>query len=255
VHRALLHLWTALFCRRGSRNVPGRSDRGRDAPGASPKAQLKFGAQLAAGSTVFLSRSWVSRSLWVLHCALSALVMVCMGIGLGSRGRRKQAAEVLLALRTPRTEGRRCCCGRAYGPAYENYKSESGAAVSPEFSAQVQMILARYCPCTRLNCLSQYLSMSITDELLVETVAGLAGESSGADLTRGAESLPPRHSFRRLPPRCGDDSTFPARLLSGGHRALHRRDWNRAGPAGCRAERATARAGPNPGERGECCFG
>ena len=61
-----------------------------DTPGASPKAQLEFGArQLAAGSTgLLISHVGVAK-------LKSALVMVWMGIGLGSRCRRGSRRQKL----------------------------------------------------------------------------------------------------------------------------------------------------------------
>ena len=78
------------------------------------------------------------------------------------------------------------------GLAYENYKAE--AAALPKSEAQVQLLLARHCLGTRLNCLARYLPAAFSqpalrtiDELLVATVAGLAGEASGANLTAAVQ--------------------------------------------------------------------
>jgi hypothetical protein len=78
------------------------------------------------------------------------------------------------------------------GLAYENYKAE--AAALPKSEAQVQLLLARYCLGTRLNCLTRYLpaasslpALRAVDELLVAAVAGLAGEASGANLTAAVQ--------------------------------------------------------------------
>ena len=69
-----------------------------------------------------------------------------------------------------------------HGQASSNYKA--GAIALPESETQVQMLLTRYCLATRLNCLARYLpsvisqsALSISDDLLVATVAGCAGES------------------------------------------------------------------------------
>ena len=166
-----------------------------DTPGASPKAQLEFGArQLAAGSTgLLISHVGVAK---LMGAPLRSL---CPGDGLDSdrawlaAQAGKQAAEVARLFAHLGLKAVDAAAGARYGPAYENYKA--GAAALPESAAQVQMMLARYCLGTRLNCLSRYLptatsqpALGIIDELLVATVAGLAGESSGANLTGAVQS-------------------------------------------------------------------
>ena len=166
-----------------------------DTPGASPKSQLEYGArQLAEGSTGLL----------ISHVSVTKLMgaplrSLCPGGGLeGDRAwlaaqAGKQAAEVARLFAHLGIKAVDAAAGARFGPAYENYKAE--AAALPESAAQVQMMLARYCLATRLNCLSRYLptttsqpALNIIDELLVATVAGLAGESSGANLTGAVQS-------------------------------------------------------------------
>ena len=79
------------------------------------------------------------------------------------------------------------------GEAQADYKAQ--AAALPETEAQVQMLLSRYCLGTRLNCLSRYLptatsqpALHVIDQLLVATVAGVAGENSGANLTSAVQN-------------------------------------------------------------------
>ena len=75
-----------------------------------------------------------------------------------------------------------------YGQAYVGYKAS--AATLPQEEAQIQMLIARYCLGTRLNCLSRFLPASTShlalreiDRLLMATVAGCAGYASLAVLT------------------------------------------------------------------------
>ena len=128
-----------------------------DTPGASPKAQLEFGArQLAAGSTgLLISHVGVAK---LMGAPLRSL---CPGDGLDSdrawlaAQAGKQAAEVARLFAHLGLKAVDAAAGARYGPAYENYKA--GAAALPESAAQVQMMLARYCLGIRLNCLSRWL--------------------------------------------------------------------------------------------------
>ena len=78
--------------------------------------------------------------------------------------------------------------GEHHVRTYTDYKA--GAVSLPVSETQVQMLLARFCLATRLNCLTRCLpsvisqpALRIVDDLLVATVAGCAGENSLADLT------------------------------------------------------------------------
>ena len=50
--------------------------------------------------------------------------------------------------------------GARLGRAYSNYQAR--AASLPASETQVQMLLARYCLATRLNCLAHYLQLCIS---------------------------------------------------------------------------------------------
>ena len=159
-------------------------------PGASPKAQLEFGArQLAPGSQGPL----------ISHVGVSKLMgapfrSLCPGDGLErdkawiAAQAGKQAAAVQLHFAHLGLSAVDAAAGARLGHAYENYRM--GAPTLPESEAQVQMLLARYCLGTRLNSLARFLpsdssqpALKTIDEMLVATVAGLAGEASGANLT------------------------------------------------------------------------
>ncbi len=67
--------------------------------------------------------------------------------------------------------------GERHGRAYADYKAH--AVLLPVSENQVQLLLARFCLATRLNCLARYLpsaisqpALRIVDDLLVATVAG-----------------------------------------------------------------------------------
>ena len=119
--------------------------------------------------------------------------------------------------------------GERHGRAYTDYKAH---AVSLSVSeTQVQLLLARYCLATRLNCLARYLpsvisqpALRIVDDLLVASVAGCAGEDSASNHqshSRHPGPGPPRNAILRRPSGCGNDSTGPARQFCGGSRAFH----------------------------------
>ena len=84
----------------------------------------------------------------------------------------------------------------------------------------MQLLLARYCLATRLNCLARYLpsaisqpALRIVDDLLVATVAGCAGEDSATNLrtaTQGRALLAMRYGGV-LP---GAATTAPAQHVS-----------------------------------------
>ena len=191
-----------------------------DTPGASPKAQLEFGArQLAVGS----------QGLLISHVGIAKLMgapyrPLCPGSGL-ERDREwlaaqagKQAAEVGLLFAHLGLRAVDAAAGARLGPAYETYKA--AAAALPESEAQAQMLLARYCLATRLNCLARYLpstssqpALKTIDELLVATVAGLAGEASSASLTAAVQSrvLLAMRFGGALP---GAETTAPAQRVS-----------------------------------------
>jgi hypothetical protein len=82
--------------------------------------------------------------------------------------------------------------GERYGQAYTDYKA--GAFSLPVSETQVQMLLARYCLATRLNCLARYLpsvisqpALRIVDDLLVAMVTGCAGGGSPTNLTAATQ--------------------------------------------------------------------
>ena len=84
----------------------------------------------------------------------------------------KQAAGVQLLFAHLGLEAVDAAAGARLGPAYESYKAE--AAALPKSEAQVQLLLARHCLGTRLNCLARYLpsaasqpALRAVDELLV----------------------------------------------------------------------------------------
>ena len=67
--------------------------------------------------------------------------------------------------------------GERHGRTYTDYKA--GAVSQPVFETQVQMLLARFCFATRLNCLARSLpsiisqsTLRIVDDLLAATEAG-----------------------------------------------------------------------------------
>jgi hypothetical protein len=164
-------------------------------PGATPKAQLEFSArQLAEGSTgLLISHVGVAK---LMGAPLRSL---CPGDGLDmdrawlAMQAGMQAAEVARLFAHIGLKAVDAAAVARFGQAYEMYKG--GASALPESAAQIQMLLARYCLGTRLNCLARYLpsatsqpALSVIDELLVATVAGLAGEASAANLTRVVQS-------------------------------------------------------------------
>ena len=82
--------------------------------------------------------------------------------------------------------------GARLGRAYTDYQARAASLQASE--TQVQLLLARYCLATRLNCLARYLpsaisqsALRIVDDLLVATVAGCAGEDSATNLTAATQ--------------------------------------------------------------------
>ena len=78
--------------------------------------------------------------------------------------------------------------GERYGQAFTDYKAGAVSLLVSE--TQVQMLLARYCLATLLNCLARYLpsaisqpALRIVDDLLVAKVASCAGGGSPTNLT------------------------------------------------------------------------
>ena len=78
--------------------------------------------------------------------------------------------------------------GERHGRAYIDNKEH--AVSLPVSETQVQLLLARYCLATRLNCLARYFpstifqpALRIVDDLLVASVAGCAGDDSASNLT------------------------------------------------------------------------
>jgi hypothetical protein len=114
-------------------------------PGASPKAQLEFGArQLPPGS----------HGLLISHVGIAKLMgapyrPLCPGSGLEAdrawlvAQAGKQAAGVQLLFAHLGLEAVDAAAGARLGLAYENYKAE--AAALPKSAAQVQLLLARHC--------------------------------------------------------------------------------------------------------------
>ena len=85
---------------------------------------------------------------------------------------------------------------------------------------QVQLLLARFCLATRLNCLARYLpsvisqpALRIVDDLLVASVAGCAGEDSASNLTAATQGRT-LHAMRYGGVLPGAVTTAPAQHVS-----------------------------------------
>ena len=107
---------------------------------------------------------------------------------------------------------------RARGSGTSIYRlSGARRSLLPASETQVQMLLTCYCLATRLNCLARYLpsaiflpALRIVDDLLVATVAGLAGEDSATNLTAANQGRA-LVAMRVLP---GAATTAPAQHVS-----------------------------------------
>ena len=165
-------------------------------PGSTPKAQLEHGAaQLAAqgGRGLLISVVGIAK---LMGAPLRAL---CPGDGL-ERDKAWLAAQVAdqsagVARLFAHLGLAAVDSAAAAGPAGQSYTEyRAGAATLPSHETQIQLLIARYCLGTRLNCLSRYLPTSISqpalgliDSLLVATVAGCAGAASPDELTQALQ--------------------------------------------------------------------
>ena len=150
----------------------------RDMLGATPKDQLRHGAsRLPAGSSGLLI-SHVG-AVKVMGAPFRAL---CSGEGserdltwLAARA-SEQAVEVAKLFAHIGLKTIDEVAGERHGRTYTDYKA--GAVSLPVSETQVQMLLARFCLATRLNCLARCLPLVISqsalrifDNLLVATVS------------------------------------------------------------------------------------
>ncbi len=140
--------------------------------------------------------------------------------------------------------------GERHGRAYTDYKAH--AVSLPVSETQVQLLLARFCLATRLNCLLGPL-LTLGYFPTCPPHRGRPSSCLGGWLrwrrfcvqSHGRHPGPglPRNALWRRPSWCGDDSTGPAYQLCGGSRAFHQRNRGSAGAAGHLTKRTSAGAG------------
>jgi len=163
-------------------------------PGGAPKAQLEYGARQLRGD----GRGLLVSTVGIAKLMGAPLRALCPGEGLEAdrawlvARALEQAAEVARLFAHLGLDSVDEAAVDRYGQVYLDYKAS--AAKLPPDEAQIQMLIARYCLGTRLNCLSRFLPASTSqlalreiDRLLAATVAGCAGFDSLAVLTRATQ--------------------------------------------------------------------
>ena len=159
-------------------------------PGATPTDQLKDGAsRLPVGSSgLLLSHIGVAKVMG------PPFRTICPGVGLEgekpwlAERAGEQAVEVAKMFAHIALKVIDDFAGERHGRAYADYKKH--AVSLPVSETQVQLLFARSCLATCLNCLARYLptvisqpALRIVDDLLVASVAGCASEDSASNFT------------------------------------------------------------------------